>query len=310
MMPKKLIIHCGTYKTGSSSLQNYLSNDLSNSFKYAESGLFTKEPEVGIRHSLLVYSSDWQLYCDELIKEILDTDVPIVISSEAYSRSGSVDKLSYLVGSCKDKGIIVKGLIYIRNYFDYIRSFYREMTQRRGNMRTPEDFFGIYHRGVFDYKLMASNFSKVFGTDCIDFVAYKKGIDVISIFYDLCGFDYLDSAQEPIVKSNQSITALETEVIRVLNSRDLSKNSNEILFHAKDFLTKNTQAVKGLEKSVESLSFVEEPSSLYKEKLNKILCWKQADLDELYIRPNIDEGKYLDTELVMSLMSYNEKIHH
>jgi hypothetical protein len=54
-LQKKLIIHCGTYKTGSSSLQNYLYETGENSqFSYAKSGLFTKEPEVGFRHSDLV----------------------------------------------------------------------------------------------------------------------------------------------------------------------------------------------------------------------------------------------------------------
>ena len=307
MSAKELIIHCGTYKTGSSSLQNYLYSDSESQgqygFLYAKSGLFTKEPDVGFRHSLLLYSSEWQKYCNDLVSEVLESNRTVVVSSEAYSRAGSIQKLRYLVQECRANGIIVKGIIYIRNYFDYICSFYREMTQRRGNKRDLPDFFKTYSNGAFNYYLIANQLLSIFGSSNIHFFPYKKGMDIVNHFYRFNGFE-LSSTDKGLqnFKSNPSISALETEVVRIFNSRELfEKDKNKVVI-AKDFIENNMEALIKEKNFIEDLGFIKEPSDVYKNKLNQILGWRRNDLDHLYVRPSTNQGELLNADVAQRLV--------
>jgi hypothetical protein len=88
----RVFIHSGSYKTGSSSIQNFLyknSNELkSNGVLFPETGLMLDKPEVGQRYWHFVYDFNqkelWDSTFNKLIHEISASKChTVILSAEA-----------------------------------------------------------------------------------------------------------------------------------------------------------------------------------------------------------------------------------
>lgn len=138
-----LWIHAGTYKTGSSSLQNHLwrhRDDLpAHGWLYPATGVRTDEPDTGARHSGLGYRALdpparrrlWRA----LAAEIGAAGCPrVLLSSEVWSRPASAGRLTAMVGLLLERTSLERAhvVLYLRNRQAYARALYREWVRRRG----------------------------------------------------------------------------------------------------------------------------------------------------------------------------------
>src|SRR5690554_1913694 len=108
-------VHCGTYKTGSSSIQNGAygaREDLSRyGWLYPLSGLVVSEPDVGFRHAQFVYKFNKKEAWEKEVRSLLDElDVGpgytnVLLSSEAWSRPRLLESLESLVRRLRSAGI-------------------------------------------------------------------------------------------------------------------------------------------------------------------------------------------------------------
>lgn len=138
-----LWVHCGTYKTGSSSIQNHLfarrAELAALGWLYPSAGLRTDESDAGLRHSALAYKPAdpqerrrlWISVRDEIRSS---EATQILLSSEVWSRPTAARRLAALTVFLKDSVPVgeVRGVLYLRNRAAYARSLYRELVHRRG----------------------------------------------------------------------------------------------------------------------------------------------------------------------------------
>lgn len=222
-MSRTLWLHCGSFKSGSSRIQNlaWARRDdlLAAGWLYPRAGLVTDEPDVGVRHSHLVYlhrePERWQALVDELVTEIDASPAShVLMSSEAWSRPGKGEVLSELLARLRDAGVIddVQAVLYLRNRFAYARSFYRELTRRRDNVMPLAEFVEATPRPL-DFLDTVRTLRAAVAPGDLHVVAYDDLPDTGTHFYGLLGIDVPPDE----VRENSGLDALEVEAHRQLN---------------------------------------------------------------------------------------------
>ncbi len=222
-MTRDLWLHCGTFKSGSSRIQNVAwarrAELLERGWLYPESGLVMDEPDVGYRHSRFVYRyrapDEWQAMVTSLIAEIRASGADhVVMSSEAWSRPSAGPSLTALLTALRDAGCIqeVHGALYLRNRFDYARSFYREQTRRRDNVRPLPEFVETNARPL-DPLETVTTLRDAIAPGELQVWPYDGTGDTAAHFFGLLGID-VPAAER---RENPSIEACEVEAHRQLN---------------------------------------------------------------------------------------------
>ena len=132
---KKIFIHCGLHKTGTTSIQNFLFSNPSllkkNNFLY---------PLIGIPDSNKAHHNfGWELSGDErfnksngtieeLKEKIKYIDQDIILSTESFETIlNDVDKLEFLKTTFEDINFQTSFVIFIRNPIDYLISCYLQL---------------------------------------------------------------------------------------------------------------------------------------------------------------------------------------
>lgn len=220
---KKVFIHCGTFKTGSSSIQNFLYEkrlDLKlKGILYPKTGLMI-DTDIGQRHWHLVYKFDqievWNKFYNKLIVEINESECnTIILSAEAWSRLSSLDSLDELSSRLRSVGFDVYGVMYIRNRFDYGRAFYREFTRRWGNTASFKYFVSQpFNKGTFDLIELVIGFKKIFNENAI-FRDYENTGDVSEDFNRLVGIKNGTQGPDHKKRQNASWGPLDIELHRL-----------------------------------------------------------------------------------------------
>ena len=143
IIKKKLILHCGTYKTGSSSLQNFLFANREilqkNSILYPLTGV-RNDSILGRRHFIYRFIQNTQLL-EELLTEVNESGAKyIIISHEALSRPKHKDFVEMLVALFHANNFQLEGYLFVRNYYEYVIKYYREFVRRNGT-KDPFEIF-------------------------------------------------------------------------------------------------------------------------------------------------------------------------
>ena len=223
---KELWVHCGAYKTGSSRIQNlawgHRERLLEAGWLYPTSGIVEDEPDVGFRHSRLVYEhwvpQLWNQTVEQLVAEIAASPARgVLLSTEAWSRPGCSDSLVDLVARLREAGVVssaqggVRAVVYLRNRFDYARAFYREFTRRRSNRLDFPDFVDASRRPLDPLEAVTSLRAAV---PELRVVPYEEAGDVARHFFGLLGIATPDDAD---VRVNPGLDAVSVEGMRQLN---------------------------------------------------------------------------------------------
>jgi len=222
----KIIFHCGAFKTGSSCIQNaayHARRHLKEAgWLYPVSGLQSTEPEVGYRHTPLVYDIDrlpvWKDHVRNLLKEIETSGCnAVLLSSEAWSRPVAFPVLKRLVDVLRKRtGASLEGFIYLRDRADYARSLYREFCRRRGNGLPFSEFIQA-NKDTLDLVKVVTGLSELFEGRLIC-RRYDRDKDICKDFFSCIGAPYIPL--EELEKRNMGINAVEAEVRRIANALD------------------------------------------------------------------------------------------
>ena len=195
-MPEKVVVlHVGTHKTGTKSLQSMLAENLR---WFAEQGLYY--PSAGRVHGWGHHNLAWQLTgdfrfepadgsLDDLVHELgLHQPQSVFLSSEdfesLYRRAEALEGLRFAL---EEFGYGVEVVVVLRDPVDYVPSLYEEL-HKHGLDRTLNDFVnGILANGGImfrdwdlrvDYKQLVTGFADVFGVEAVHAVRYERNDSV------------------------------------------------------------------------------------------------------------------------------------
>jgi hypothetical protein len=215
-------LHCGSFKTGSSSIQNSFwgQRDMlqQQGWLYPRAGLMLHKPEIGVRHARLAYAYKkrpevWKRLVEDLLAEIEHSGCPnVVISSEAWSDPREVESLRQLLSVLRARGHgPVHGYVYLRNVAKYARSHFRFRT-RLGKNRLPFVRYVNVKQRVFDLAEIASRLRSAFGRE-MTAISFESLGDVVKDFSRRLGVSLRADAEE---RANVGIGALDAEAQRQL----------------------------------------------------------------------------------------------
>jgi hypothetical protein len=203
-MPKKLFLHVGTHKTGTTSLQNFLS---ANRDALREHGVLIPSAgcvdTCGGHHNIA-----WELNEDprfkdaygtveELCSEISEFNGhTVVVSSEDFEYLYlKEDVLTMLKHRLEEAGCLVEIVIFFREFGEYIISLYQELLKhglrisfrafKKRIMESCEFTMRGNWRFCFRYDSLAQGFIDVFGEGMVSRNAYCNPIE--PVFLDLIG---------------------------------------------------------------------------------------------------------------------------
>ena len=222
----RLWLHCGTFKTGTSRIQDVVwrhRDDLpAQGWLYPQTGLVLDEPDAGHRHSPLVYQfrdpSVWEPLLDELVAEIrASSATDVLLSAEGWSRPWYGHSLVALIARLRAAGVIdaepgsVRGVLYVRNRCDYARALYREFVRRRGNRLAFPEFVHAFRRPLDTVEAVTTVAAAV---DELTVTPYEDAGDVAHHFAGLLGLRIpIDDGG----RANVSLDAVDGEALRQLN---------------------------------------------------------------------------------------------
>ena len=205
---KKMFLHIGTYKTGSTAIQEYLhthqSELLTDGFLYPTSARPQNNRNNHGRLSLSIAHEHgfnppaWYtetLTADEafgpLLDEIAKTDIEnIIVSSEEFVqlalRTNSTAAIEDLKSRLEDFDVTV--LLYIREPFSLLKSWFNEVNKGPVGSRNFPTFFMNLKPGFLAQQKIYKEYAKVFGPEHLKVISYKKqGSDHIQEFLKVIG---------------------------------------------------------------------------------------------------------------------------
>ena len=270
----KIFIHAGTYKTGSSALQNSLYYQRDNLLKmgvlYPLTGLMGDGDLIGHRHGKFFFEHGKNTYprlIDDLKREIeLHKPTTLIMSSEAWSRPKAAESLFDLINHLQIYSTEKISLYFVvRNVFDYTISLYREFVRRWGWSLE----FGEYLKqiiGYFDYNQLFRPFLKK--NINVQFLPYSQTVNEI-IIRDM-GLEHLINTDFQL-RQNISLTAPDIEIHRRFNilkneiDQKIVPNFNQLL----EELGLNTDGNKFIEDSP-PIEFLMKFNKKYKSNFESI----------------------------------------
>lgn len=231
-----VIFHLGTYKTGSSAVQNFLWENrqelLKNGYLYPETGVRVSE-EVGTRHLNLIRSfteGPHSPILGNLIDEINRFEPKnVIISSEAFLTPNRLSTVKNMIDGLREHGFrVFSGVLFLRNLGDFKISLYREFTIRHKNGKTFETFIRA-RSDWFLYEEIVESLQSIFGGN-FAVVRYHKEMSVISEFAGAIGLRLDESYSRADRRENvRSVDALEVEAFRIMNQLSIPKCDQRVL---------------------------------------------------------------------------------
>lgn len=229
----KAILHCGTFKTGSTTIQNtayYNQSALRKSnIIYPSTGIDLRAEkdngEIGFRHSRFAYeygSSNYSQLLKQLGKEIDKANCStLFISAEPWSNPRTAYSLNSMVEHLKKVGFTeIRGIVFIRNIHDYMVRHYREWVRRHGASQNFSEYI-IAQKFFFDYLTICKNITKALQGN-VDFFNFDKISDINEFTFSQLDVDYHSLKLPP--RANEGLSCIDVEIIRILNQYGLKVN--------------------------------------------------------------------------------------
>lgn len=240
-MARTCFLHIGTHKTGTTSLQTFLSE---NEQSLQLNGIYipkTGRPSPGTGH----HNIAWELNDDprfsrsfgtlsDLIMELrsLESRAVCITSEDFEYLHGRLDSLSRLFSDLSSIGYDITVIVYLRPQGEYIESLYAELVKHglctdfycffEKIIRTGRVILFDIWRFALDYSLLLNPFTEIFGPGHIIVRRYPCGRDpdyLINDFLSIisCG---LSTSEYPQYRENASVNFIDVTRRFLLNAAD------------------------------------------------------------------------------------------
>lgn len=187
---RRLFVHIGTHKTGTTSFQKWLQDNetvlLERFGLGVYRGAFPNAREVGlacanvdrllpVRHLPQWNDTAWRAHVGEVIREQLARDVPaMILSAEAMSFLRAPDEVQRVYDLTRDHDVTI--LITLRNPIEFLGSWERHLTRSGYELSdNPASFAYVKHDSwLARYDKLIDAYAAVFGRDNILTVDYES----------------------------------------------------------------------------------------------------------------------------------------
>lgn len=236
-MNKTLFLHIGLQKTGTTSIQTFLTRNQS---LLAEHGFVYPDPakvRIGLDghnhgHLALCLTGYWrdpgyQLSREEAWGELRDlyceSDGHLLVSTEGLSTPQIVPHIRF-IGKVL-RGIEVKVIIYLRRQDIFVQSVYKERL-KGGERREFQQAFeqGDYPR-LLDFYSILDCWQRYLGKDNIIVRPFEReqlhNGDVLADFLHVTGIDDIQGLERPSMHANSTMNRNVLEISRALNAMDV-----------------------------------------------------------------------------------------
>lgn len=206
---KRLFLHVGLNKTGTSSIQNFLGK---NREKLSENGVLY--PKLFLQDGAHHKISDPRNFSliDRLHDEAADAHT-VILSSEALYQDVNLPRI---VGALKDFDI--KGVIYLRPHIPLLTSWYQQNVQA-GNCTAQLSNYLYYQK--FSYTDMLRRLERLFGFNNLLIKIYDRDLllngDSVEDFMATCGLELKDDYSMNLWENNPSVSGNLLYMKKLLN---------------------------------------------------------------------------------------------
>lgn len=244
LMSKKVYLHIGYHKTGTTFLQKTLYENRENLLKQ---GFLYPKAGVGIGYGHALLSSVMKLsttktttrtrqerkdhhpekYWKRIRKEIqASTAQSVIISSELFHMRND---LTFIKKHLNEFDIQI--IVYLRRQDHYLLSLYNQRIKGESwRLSITFEEFVAKAKSICNYKNCLDNFSQTFGKENITVRLYEKiqlPNGLLEDYANTIGFSTSNFTVSK-KKINQSHTAIEVELFRIINKSDV----NEFQYHS------------------------------------------------------------------------------
>lgn len=231
MTDKRLFLHIGSFKTGSTAIQGYLK---SNAEALAGAGLnYVKSGRTNISHNSMVRlfrKSGGARVCRKIANEIEQNPAPVhVVSSEMFFQANVAKHLGrHLSDDLKSRTTVV---VYVRRQDKYLEAMYKQLVK---NHRIVPDAMGFHDARLesLAYSHTLAAYAEQFGVQNMIVRPFQRENfpqgDVVADFLshmDLSLPDSLDHAQK---STNQTLSAPVSEMLGMLG-REAGVNTRALI---------------------------------------------------------------------------------
>lgn len=232
-----LFLHIGQHKTGTKSLQRFLS--INRKLLYRNGIIYPNFLGIPPCHHFARYfgfgdktnTSEETIEVEKIIQktkiDALTNQKDIVISSEILFSNVTIEKLSNIKDEFCDFDI--KIICFLRRQDTYAESFYCQMI-KMGRTYTFNEFM---KNSNFDWNVNLTKYEKVFLTNNIKIIPFEfDDIDIYDKFLSLINIKTTPLYKKPLAIINRSFSKETTEIIRLLNKKLLNLrllNRSEII---------------------------------------------------------------------------------
>lgn len=279
---KTLYLHIGHYKTGTSALQDYLSNNAQALRKHGYLYPATARPErnkTNHGHLSLTVARDHGFVPPPWYGEDIPTDAAyaafrdevnrapedkVIISSEEFVQSALQAEPEKALEDIKARlaGFDVKVVFYLREPFSLLKSWYNQVNKGPLGTRNFPTFFMSLKPQFLAQEAIWRHFSEAFGEENMIVLTYKKlGADHIREFLHAIGCDHEPKGDFNLVNEAQPIKTVELR--RLAKDRQHSYEEATVTnIETLDKLINRVNRVSALYNSVTARSDEPRPSCL------------------------------------------------
>lgn len=209
MRKKKLFLHIGTHKTGSTSIQHWLKENshvlTANNFYYPMDGRYFYPPEASaslLAHAILgnqpEYIKNIKINYDACVSDIKRDVInssceTIIISSEHFSHAISIDAIKNILNLFVDLFESISIIIYLRRQDTRLESSWTQDIKTFLHFKSFDQYFeDHFNADEWNYFDLLSNWSSVFGKHNIIVRPFEVNqffnTDLISDFKNIINF--------------------------------------------------------------------------------------------------------------------------
>jgi len=233
-MSKTLFLHIGLQKTGTTTIQNCLTQ---NRLLLADNGFVFPDPaktRIGLDdrnhgHLSLCLTGYWRdtpykLSREEAWGELRDlyfkSDVKILVSHEGLSTPQIIPHLQFI--SEMLRGVNTKVIIYLRRQDVFAQSVYKERLKANGKYGFQKSYEQGEYRQLLDFRSILQAWQRCVGKDNIVVRLFEKSQmineDVLDDFLHVTGVEGVPGLELPSRHANPMMSRAVLEISRTLNA--------------------------------------------------------------------------------------------
>ncbi|QOP42672.1 hypothetical protein FJR45_01385 [Sulfurimonas sediminis] len=274
---KKLFIHIGTGKTGTTALQNFLNNN--NKLLQKKYGITYAQTCIqdNAHHQLCTNFNKKEIditkivpkRLEKLIQEAKDSESDIFIISSEYFPGVTEEEIKNIYIKTLNKYFEIHIIVYLRRQDEYLESWFAQLIKtERYSANIYNTMSSLEHAGLFDYYNMIKKWNNYIDKKNIHVKIYEKNQfykgnifnDFMSIFNaeDISEFSILKSDPNPSLTRDQAllIKAFYNAGLEHLMDDVIKKPFSFKLSHSNKFLSpeERTKLVLKFNKSNEKVA--------------------------------------------------------